>query len=42
MTSGLYLPEEHPDVVNGHRDIDPVEAFMRNAFQHGEVFQPGV
>jgi len=47
LYSGLYLPEDHPDVVNGHRDIDSLETILRAVSQHaakfnkGEVFQPG-
>jgi uncharacterized sulfatase len=47
MTSGLYLPEDHPDVVNSKQDFDSIDQFlwaaMRFAAQYngGAVFEPG-
>jgi uncharacterized sulfatase len=47
MTSGLYLPEDHPDVVNSKQDFDSIDQFlwasMRFAAQYngGPVFEPG-
>jgi uncharacterized sulfatase len=47
MASGLYLPEEHPDVVNARIDIDPVDRFLwarmrhANSFNGGGWFAPG-
>ncbi len=47
MTSGLYLPEDHPDVVNSKQDFDSIDQFlwaaMRFAAQYngGSVFEPG-
>ena len=47
MTSGLYLPEDHPDVVNSKQDFDSIDQFlwasMRFAaqFNGGRVFEPG-
>ncbi len=28
MTSGLYFPEDHPDVVNSKQDFDPIDRFL--------------
>jgi uncharacterized sulfatase len=28
MASGLYLPEDHPDVVNAKQDFDPIDRFL--------------
>ncbi len=28
MASGLYLPENHPDVVNSRQDFDPIDRFL--------------
>lgn len=28
MASGLYLPEDHPDVVNARQDFDPIDRFL--------------
>jgi arylsulfatase A-like enzyme len=28
MASGLYLPEDHPDVVNSKQDFDPIDRFL--------------
>lgn len=47
MTSGLYLPEDDPNVVNAKQDFDPIDQFlwasMRFAAQYngGPVFEPG-
>ena len=47
MTSGLYLPEDAPDVVNAQQDFDPIDQFlwasMRFAAQYngGPAFEPG-
>jgi uncharacterized sulfatase len=45
MASGLYLPGDHPDVVNSRQDFDPIDRFlwaaMRFAVSRGdEVFAP--
>jgi uncharacterized sulfatase len=46
MASGLYLPEEHPEVVNAKQDFDPIDRFvwasMRYAasFNGGDRFEP--
>lgn len=47
MTSGLYLPEEDPNVVNSKQDFDSIDQFLwasqRFAAQYngGPVFEPG-
>ena len=28
MASGLYLPEDHPDVVNSKQEFDPIDRFL--------------
>jgi uncharacterized sulfatase len=46
MASGLYLPVDHPDVVNSMQDFDPIDRFLWRAFKHaasfngGEAFEP--
>ena len=49
MTSGLYLPEDHPDVVNAKLDFDPIDRFLWAAMRYAasfnttsdDVFEPG-
>lgn len=47
MASGLYLPEDHPDVVNAQLEFDPVDRFLwarmrhANSFNGSEWFAPG-
>jgi uncharacterized sulfatase len=47
MASGLYLPEDDPQVVNSKQDFDPIDRFlwkgMRYAasFNGGDNFEPG-
>lgn len=46
MTSGLYLPEDSPDVVNAKQDFDPIDRFLWAATNFtashngGDSFQP--
>lgn len=46
MASGLFLPEDHPDVVNAKLDFDPIDralwALLRYAvsFNGGDWFEP--
>ena len=45
MASGLYLPENHPEVVNARQDFDPIDQFLWASMRHavsfnGEVFAP--
>ncbi|MBW1884174.1 MAG: sulfatase-like hydrolase/transferase [Deltaproteobacteria bacterium] len=47
MASGLYLPEDDPNVVNAKQDFDPIDRFLWRAlkfaasFNGGEAFEPG-
>jgi arylsulfatase A-like enzyme len=49
MTSGLYLPEDHPDVVNAKLEFDPIDRFLWAAMRYAasfnttsdDVFEPG-
>ena len=47
MASGLYLPEDHPDVVNSKQDFDGIDRFLWRAMQYsasfngGPAFEPG-
>jgi arylsulfatase A-like enzyme len=47
MASGLYLPEDHPEVVNAKQDFDPIDRFLWKglrfaaSFNGGEAFEPG-
>jgi uncharacterized sulfatase len=46
MASGLYLPEDDPDVVNSKQDFDPIDRFLwaamrfAAAFNGGKAFEP--
>jgi uncharacterized sulfatase len=46
MASGLYLPEDHPDVVNAKQDFDPIDRFLwavmrfAVAFNGEKAFEP--
>jgi len=46
MASGLYLPEDHPDVVNSYQDFDPIDRFLwpnmqyASTFNNSERFEP--
>ena len=47
MHSGLYLPEDDPDVVNSKQDFDPIDRFLWKgmsyaaSFNGGSAFEPG-
>lgn len=42
MASGLYLPEDHPDVVNSRQDFDPIDRFLWAAMRFAVAFnRPG-
>jgi uncharacterized sulfatase len=41
MASGLYLPEDHPDVVNSKQDFDPIDRFLWAAMQFAASFNGG-
>jgi uncharacterized sulfatase len=38
MASGLYLPEDHPDVVNSRQDFDPIDRFLWAAMRFAASF----
>ncbi|MEQ8516079.1 MAG: sulfatase-like hydrolase/transferase, partial [Chromatocurvus sp.] len=38
MASGLYLPEDHPGVVNARLDFDPVDRFLWARMRHANSF----
>ena len=46
MDIGLYLPKDHPDVVNAKQAFDPIDRFLWSALQFavsfsgGEAFEP--
>ena len=46
MASGLYLPEDHSDVVNSKQDFDPIDRFLwaamrfASSFNGGTAFEP--
>ena len=47
MTDMLYLPEDHPGIVNAQLDFDPIDKFLwaradfANNFNGGPQFEPG-
>ena len=41
MASGLYLPEDHPDVVNAKQDFDPIDRFLWAAMVYAAAFNRG-
>ena len=41
MASGLYLPENHPDVVNAKQDSDPIDRFLWVAMRFAASFNGG-
>jgi uncharacterized sulfatase len=41
MASGLYLPEDHPDVVNSKQDFDPIDQFLWRAMKYAASFNGG-
>lgn len=49
MANGLYLPEDHPDVVNARLEFDPIDQFLWARFRFaasfndagGDLFEPG-
>ena len=38
MASGLYLPEDHPDVVNAEQAFDPIDRFLWAAMRFAASF----
>ena len=41
MTSGLYLPEDDPNVVNAKLSFDPIDQFLWAAFRFSNSFNSG-
>lgn len=41
MASGLYLPEDHPDVVNAKLDFDPIDQFLWSALTFSNSYNSG-
>jgi len=41
MASGLYLPEDHPDVVNAKQEFDPIDRFLWAAMRFAASFNGG-
>lgn len=47
LMEGLYLPEDHPDVVNAKVEFDPIDRFLwasqrfAGSFNRSELFEPG-
>ena len=41
MASGLYLPEDHPEVVNSKQDFDPIDRFLWAAMRFAASFNGG-
>jgi uncharacterized sulfatase len=41
MASGLYLPKDHPDVVNSVQDFDPIDRFLWRALKYAASFNGG-
>ena len=39
MDIGLYLPKDHPDVVNAKQEFDPIDRFLWSALPVRRVFQ---
>jgi uncharacterized sulfatase len=38
MASGLYLPEDHPNVVNAKQDFDPIDRFLWASMRFAAAF----
>ncbi len=38
LASGLYLPEDHPGVVNAKQDFDPVDRFLWAAMRYAATY----
>jgi uncharacterized sulfatase len=41
MASGLYLPEDHPSVVNAKLDFDPIDQFLWSALTYSNSYNSG-
>ena len=40
MASGLYRPEDHPDVVTAKLDFDPIDQFLWSALTYVNLLLP--
>ncbi len=38
MSSGMYLPEDHPNVVNAKQDFDPIDRFLWAAMRYAAAY----
>ena len=41
MASGLYLPVDHPNVVNARLDFDPIDQFLWSSMTYANSFNSG-
>ena len=41
MASGLYLPEDHPEVVNAKLSFDPIDQFLWSALTYSNSYNSG-
>jgi uncharacterized sulfatase len=41
MANGLYLPVDHPDVVNSRQEFDPIDRFLWRALLHAASWNGG-
>jgi uncharacterized sulfatase len=41
MANGLYLPVNHPDVVNSAQEFDPIDRFLWRVLKHAASFNGG-
>ncbi len=41
MASGLYLPEDHPDVINARVNFDPIDQFLWSALTYANSYNSG-
>ncbi|MBC8272714.1 MAG: hypothetical protein H8E49_11795 [Gammaproteobacteria bacterium] len=41
MASGLYLPEDDPQVVNSKQDFDPIDRFLWVGMKFAASFNDG-
>jgi uncharacterized sulfatase len=41
MASGLYLPEDHPEVVNAKLGFDPIDQFLWSALTYSNSYNSG-
>lgn len=41
MSSGLYLPEDHPEVVNSKQEFDPIDRFLWRAMNFAASYNGG-